>query len=175
MHPKLAARIDQSIHREQLQHLRPGYALPALRQLPFPELVELQLPPQLASQPAVAERTGAPQLHLAELHLDAVDSIEGNRPIFRKQAQRTVPLPLLIKHRERLTPGRLLAVVDLPEVQHLPLRHLAGGQSPAFDHIEVAVPFAVLDARIATQEHCSTAECQTPARLRRGSLVSYKM
>jgi hypothetical protein len=42
---KLAARIDQPIHHQQLQHLRPGYAFPSARQLPRPEPIQLQLPP----------------------------------------------------------------------------------------------------------------------------------
>jgi hypothetical protein len=58
VHTKFAAWIDQSIHYQQLQHLRPGhrFSLHRLRQLLFPKL--LQLLPQLTPQPAVAEARG---------------------------------------------------------------------------------------------------------------------
>ena len=42
---KLAARIDQPIHHQQLQHLRPSYAFSPSRQFPGPEPIQLQLPP----------------------------------------------------------------------------------------------------------------------------------
>src|SRR5207302_7310911 len=53
---KLAARIDQPIPHQQLHHLRPGYAFSPSRQFLGPEPIQLQLPPQFASQPAVPIR-----------------------------------------------------------------------------------------------------------------------
>ena len=40
---KFAAWIDQPVHHQQLQHLRPGYAFASLRQLLGPESIQPQL------------------------------------------------------------------------------------------------------------------------------------
>lgn len=52
-----------------------------------PKPVQLQLPLQLACEPAVTVRPCAVQLHLAELYLHAIHSFHRNRPVFRKQTQ----------------------------------------------------------------------------------------
>src|SRR5580704_1534014 len=83
VHPKFATRIDQPIDHQQFQHLRPSYAFSSLRQLLDPEPIHLQLSPQLAPQPAVAVWSRSLQLHLAELHLHAVDRVGGNRPVLK--------------------------------------------------------------------------------------------
>jgi hypothetical protein len=36
MQPELTTRLDQPIHHQQFQHLRPGYAFPSRRQSPRP-------------------------------------------------------------------------------------------------------------------------------------------
>src|SRR5947209_5031855 len=54
MHAKLAASIKQAIHHQQPQYFLPTHPFPALRQPLLPKLVQPQLLPQLAGQPAVA-------------------------------------------------------------------------------------------------------------------------
>jgi hypothetical protein len=151
--PELAARIDQPVHHQQFHHLRPTHLFPAPRQLLFPEPIQFQLPPQLARQPAIAVWSRPPQLHLAQLHLQAVNGFGRHRPVFGKQAQRFVALLLLIEHRQRLTPGRLLAVVDLSEIQNAALRHFARLQPPAFFDAVIAMLLAVLDPLMTAQKH----------------------
>src|SRR5207253_7777262 len=102
---------------------------------------------------AVAIRPRSLQLHLAELHLHAVDGVGGKRPVLRKQTQRRIPLLPLIKHLQRLAPCRLLAVVDFAQVQNLPLRYFSRLQTPTFHHRVVAVLLSVFDPRIAAQKH----------------------
>ena len=86
VHAELAAGVDQPVHHQQLQHLRPAHVFAAARQFPLPEPVQFQLPPQLAAQPAVTVWPRAPQLHFAQLDLDAIERIGGRRPVFREQA-----------------------------------------------------------------------------------------
>src|SRR5208337_262197 len=138
------------------------------RQFLGPEPIQLQLPPQFASQPAVAIRPRSLQLHLAELHLHAVDGVGGNRPVPRKQTQRRISLLPLIKHLQRPAPCRLLAVVDFPQVQHLPLRHFPRLQTPTFHHRVVAVLLPVLDPRIAAQKHSQLQNARNPHRFIEG-------
>ena len=70
------------------------------------------------SQPAVAERPRTLQFHPLELHLHAVDGVGRNFAVFRKQAQFGEALFALVEDLQRLAPGRLLAVVDLAQVEH---------------------------------------------------------
>src|SRR5882672_6371943 len=113
----------------------------------------MQLPPQFASQPAVAIRPRPLQLHLAELYLHAVDGVGGNRPVFRKQTQRCISVLALIEHLQRFAPCCLLAVVDFAQIQHLPLRYFPRLQTPTFHHRVITVFLSVLDPRIAAQKH----------------------
>ena len=62
-------------------------------------------------------------------------------------------LASLAHHGERLTPGRLLGVVDLAQIEHLALEHLATGQPPTLDDAEVAVLLAVLATLACLEVH----------------------
>jgi len=75
------------------------------RQARVPKLIEAQLAPQLAPQPATAEQARTPQFEAAQFYLQAVDRIGGNLAIVRKQTQILILLLLFIKHRQRLAPG----------------------------------------------------------------------
>ncbi len=66
------------------------------------------------------------QLHLVELDLNAVDGVARNLAVFGKQAQFGEPLLALDEDFQRFAPGRLLAVIDLPQVEHAALGYLAG-------------------------------------------------
>ncbi len=70
------------------------------------------------------------QLHLVELDLNAVDRVARNLAVFGEQAQLGEPLLALHEDFQRLAPGRLLAVIDLAQVEHAALSHLAGAQAP---------------------------------------------
>src|SRR5882724_4218430 len=98
MHTQFAARIDQPVDYQQLQHLLPTDCLPAVRQSILPETVESELAPQIAGQPAVAERTRAPQLQPTQLHLQTVHRIGRNFPILWKQTQRARTLALVVEY-----------------------------------------------------------------------------
>src|SRR5712692_9605440 len=162
VYPKLAARIDQPIHHQQFQHLRPSDTFSPSRQLPRPEPIQMQLPPQFASQPTVAIGSRSLQLHLAELHLHAVDCVGGNRPVLRKQTQWPESLLFLIEHLQRLAPRRLLAVIDFAQVQYLPLRHFSRLQTPALHHRVVAVFLPILEPLVAAQEHAPLQHARIP-------------
>jgi hypothetical protein len=62
-------------------------------------------------------------------------------------------VPLLVEHFQALAPSRLLAVVDLAQIQHAPLHDAAGLQPTALLDAEVAVLLAVLDPPVASQKY----------------------
>src|SRR5665213_1576448 len=146
----------------------PRYAFSSWRQFLRPEPIQLQLPPQFAAQPAVAIRPRPLQLHLAELYLHAVDGVAGNRAVLRKQTQRRQALLRFIKYFQSPAPGRLLAVVNFAEIQHLPLRHFPRLQTPAFHHRVIAVLLAVLHPRVAAQKHSQLQNARNPHRFIEG-------
>src|SRR3954467_15791653 len=137
MHTQFAAWIDQPVDHQQLQHFLPTDCFPAVRQSFLPEIIESQLAPQIARQPAVAERTGSPKLQLAQLHLQTVYRISGNLPIFWKQTQRPRTLSLFVKYVQTLPPCTFLLIVDLTEIQHRPLCCLARRQAAILNDAEV--------------------------------------
>jgi hypothetical protein len=94
------------------------------------------------------------QFHRIETHLHAMTIGAGrNLAIGRKQRQLAVPPAAFIKGFDQLAPGLALAVIDLAEVQHLPLDHLATGAALVLDNIPVAMLFAIFEASIESQEH----------------------
>src|SRR6516164_3382688 len=94
------------------------------------------------------------QLHRIEPHLHAVTiGAHRNLAIGGKQRQLAVPLAALIKGFDQLAPGIALAVIDLAEIQHLPLDHLATGATLVLNDIPVSMLFAVFEAPVESQEH----------------------
>ena len=97
------------------------------------------------------------QLHRIEPHLDAMRlGVLGNRAIGGKQGELRVAARPFIKGFDQTTPSLVLTVVDLAQVQYLPLHDLAASTALALDNIPVAMLFAVLEASIESQEHNAT-------------------
>ena len=61
----------------------------------------------------------------------------------------------VLEHFERAAPSQLLRVVDLAEIQHLPLHHLATGAALVLNDVPVAMLFAVFEASVESQEHAN--------------------
>src|SRR5262249_60684541 len=71
----------------------------------------------------------------------------------RDERNLAVPLSASIKGFDQVVPSRELAVVDLAEIQPLPLDDLAAGAALALDDIPVAMFFAVFEASVGSQKH----------------------
>src|SRR5262249_54445642 len=94
------------------------------------------------------------QFHRIEPHPHAVTFGAGrNLAIGGKQRQLAMPPAVFIKGFDQLAPGIALAVIDLAEIQHLPLHHLATGATLVLDDIPVAMLLAVFEASVESQEH----------------------
>ena len=89
------------------------------------------------------------QLHRLEPYLHTVTVGAGrNLPVGWKQRQLTVSLRVFVKRFNQLAPGILLAVVDLAEIQHLTLHHLATSTPPVLDDVPVTMLLPVFEASI---------------------------
>src|SRR6266852_3063215 len=119
-----------------------------------PELIEPELLIELTRQPARAPLPRPVQLHRIEPHLHAVTvGACRNFAIGRKQRQLAVPPAAFIKGFDQAVPSLELTIIDLAEIQHLPLHHLATGATLVLDDIPVAMLFAVFEASVGSQEH----------------------
>src|SRR5258708_18546661 len=153
----LAARIDQSIADQRLQDVLPAGSFPRIRQPTRPEPIRLEPLIQMTRQPTRAPLPRPMQLHCLQPHLYAIAlGMLGNRAIGGKQGQLRVSSSPFIKGFDHPTPSLVLAIVDLAQVQHLALHHLAARAAPALDNIPVAVFFAVLQTSIESQKHDAT-------------------
>src|ERR1700687_3403838 len=146
MHTKLAARIQQSVHHQELQHFFPRDVSPRSTKTSLPKLIQAQLLPQLTSEPAATKQTRPPQFQAAQFHLQTIDRIGGNLAVVGKQTQIRIFLLLFIKHRKRLAPCPLLLVIDLAEIENGSLYRLLGSDAMVFHDAEIAMIFAVFFA-----------------------------
>src|SRR3954447_11328315 len=75
------------------------------------------------------------------------------RAILGKQRDLFGLLTALVKRFDRLAPCRSLVVVDLSQMQHMPLHRAPGGHTAVFNDTPIAVLLAVLAANLVAQKH----------------------
>src|SRR6202011_5826179 len=73
--------------------------------------------------------------------------------VFRKQRQCPRPRGAILQNLDRPPPSQFLSVVDLTQIQHLPLQHAPAGDACVLDNAPIAMLLAILPADFATQEH----------------------
>ena len=150
----LAAGGKQAVGRQHEQHEIPARALAAGQQPVGPELIQVQLLPQMQRQPAGAPlpRPAQRQLRQPQPH---DGGIRGQRlgTVLGEQRQRARLRGSVLQHCDRLAPGLGFAVVDLTEIQHRALHHSPARDAAAFHHAPVAVGLAVFVANRRAQEH----------------------
>src|SRR5215469_4356067 len=173
MHAEFAAGIDQAIYDQQPQHLFPTHRFTPFGQTLLPKLIQTQLLPEFAPQPAVAKHARTLQLQPAQPHLYAVNSIGRKFPVIGKQTQRGESLFGFVKHIQRLPPCCLLPIVDLAEIEHRALRCLTARQPSVLNDAEVSMILAVLAPVCAAQKHLSAAACQTSKPQKRGKVFTW--
>src|SRR4051812_22386158 len=75
------------------------------------------------------------------------------RAILGKQRDLFGLLTALVKRFDRLAPCRSLVVVDLSQMQHMPLHRAPAGYTAVFNDAPVAVLLAVFTANLVAQKH----------------------
>src|SRR5882757_10728979 len=73
--------------------------------------------------------------------------------IGREQGQLRRALGFFVEGFDDAAPGLTLVVVDLAQIQHRPLHHLAAGAALALDDAPIAMVLAVLEPSSGAQEH----------------------
>src|SRR6201997_5360884 len=155
MQPPLAAWVDQPVGHQRLQHVQPTRSLSRGRQSWRPEVIQPQLIPQMAGQPAGAPlpRPVQPQSAEPDMHHIAIQN--WRRAVFGEQRDLPRVLASLVERFDRSAPRGFLAVIDLAQIQHLPLpRPRPPPRPPAvLDDAPVAVLLAALPATLVAQKH----------------------
>ena len=127
-----------------------------MRQALRPEAIEPKLFIELTRQPARAPLPRPMQLHCIEPYLHAMClRVFRNAAIGRKQSQLRVAACSFVKSFDRTTPIVMLAIIDLAEVQNLPLYHFAASTTLVLDDIPIAMLLAVFEAPVESQEHAN--------------------
>jgi hypothetical protein len=151
---KLAARIQQTVHREQFEHLLPRHLAALLAQPRAPELIEPQFAPQPAARPAIPEPPRRAHPQRGEPHLDHIVRIRRRRPVAIREEPALQPRAvLLVDDLQRALPARRLRGVQLAEVKHLPLHHATRMHTQAFAQRVADMLFSVLPADAAFEKH----------------------
>ena len=136
---------SQPVTNQRLDHVQPARALARRRQLVRPEIVQPQLVPQVASQPAATPLPWLAQFQGVEPDVHGLAVQRRHLPVGGEQGKLCRANPALSEHFNGLAPCRLLGLVDLAQIEHMALHHTARGAAPAFHNAPVAVPFAVLE------------------------------
>jgi hypothetical protein len=107
------------------------------------------------------------QLHRFEphLHAKALGMVRHrHRPLGRKQSKLPMPPAPLVEPFDHPAPRRVLAIVDLAQIQHRTLHHATARAALAFDNAPVTVLLAVLPSPCESQVHGGRFYAETKSR-----------
>src|SRR5580700_4474034 len=165
MQAPFAAGVDQPIAHQRLQDVLPAGALARTRQQRRKEPIQLQLLIEMTGDPTGTPLARAMQLHRIKpnLHAKAPGMIR-HRSLGRKQGELSMPPAPLVEPFDHPAPRRVLAVVDLAQIQNRTLHHPTARTAPAFDNAPVTVLLAVLPSPCESQVHGPRFYAQTKTR-----------
>jgi hypothetical protein len=165
--PPLAPRGEEAVSHQELEDVGPGGALPAGWQALPPELVEFELCPELAGNPAGPLLPWALQAEIPQADpLADVRGVRGYRAVGGEQREAELAVRALLEDLDAAEPAGLLAIVDLPKVQEVPTDTPAVGAPVLLGDSPVPVLPTLIDAGMALQVHRGRSVAQSPARAR---------
>ena len=92
-------------------------------------------------------------------------------PVLGKQHHLMPLAARLVEHFDAPAPGRSLAVVDFPQVEHLPLHYTLRGPTTVLHDAPITMFLAILYATRAAKKH--TAHCAPPVAVIKGVGLHY--
>src|ERR1700737_3571087 len=127
--------------------MQPVGPLPRWLQPTIPELIQTQLIPQITAKPASSPLPRPAKTHLTDPDADHIAVKLRGMSIFRKQRHLFGYLITLIEDLYRFAPRSLLAIVNFPQIQHMPLYGSSAGHATVFHHAPIAVLLAIFLSR----------------------------
>jgi hypothetical protein len=153
MQPPLAARIDQPVAHQRLEHVEPIGAFAVTPQTRAPEQVKVHPLPHFQPQPASAPLPRS-------THRQCVQPYRHHRAVqlrrctvFRKQRHGARCTSPVLQDLNASAPRLALRVVDLAQIENMSLYYSAAARALALDDAPVAVQLAVFLADFGTQKH----------------------
>ena len=148
-----AARSDQPVSRRNLEQSRPIGALAGRGEFLGPELIQAQLPPEIAGQPAGTVLAWTAQLIILQAQGQGWRVRGGRRAVGGKEAAGFGLARIGVENIQSFGPGGMLGVVEIAQVKEGFLMHWAGGMTDAFDHAPVAMFLAIFFSFGRAQKH----------------------
>jgi hypothetical protein len=145
--PPLAARIDEPVEHQRLEHLFRARPFAAGRKFFPPKIPEPELLPQLATQPARAPLARPAQRHLPEPqahHGELPGTHFLRRVLLGKGRDLPRRIPILVDPLDALAPRSVLPPVEFAQVRHMPLDHARITQPAIFDDTPIPMDLAIL-------------------------------
>ncbi len=105
------------------------------------------------------------------MYVNYVMTVRLHLAIFREKRDGPRSPLSMLQNLDRTPPSLSLAIVDLPKVEHVPLRDTAARNAMIFDDAPIAVLFAVLEPPCHPQKHA--AYCLRIERRRKGVGLHY--
>ena len=155
MQPPFATGVDQSVGHQGLQDVQPAGPLSGRWQSWRPEVIQPQLIPQVAGQPAGAPLPRPAQLQSVDPNMHHIAIQHRRRAVLREQRELPGVLATFVERLERPAPGGSLVVIDLAQMQHVPLHRPPARHSAVLDDAPVTVLLAVLPANLVAQKHAA--------------------
>src|ERR1700681_1138125 len=107
----------------------------------------------MARQPTSAPLPGPAQPQAAEPDVHHIAIQQWRRAILGEQRDLPAGRPALVERLDRLAPCSALAVVDLAQIQHVPLHRPAARDPAVLHNAPITALLAVFAAKLVTQKH----------------------
>src|ERR1700693_225501 len=120
----------------------------------------------MARQPTATPWSRPPQAQTAEPDMHHIAIQWRRRTILGEQRDLFADLSALVQRFDRLAPRGPLAVVDLAQIQHMPLHRATAGDPAVLDNAPIAVLLAVFAAKLVARKH--DASLSKPAAVSQG-------
>ena len=143
-----AARAYQTVNGNHFQNVAPPGSLPPDWQTLRPKVIQVELLPELATQPARAPLTWPHKPHAREPDTDgrnlAVADIQGQVLFWKERDLLRGRVTFTRKKINRLLPGSFLTTIEFSQIENMALKNSAARYPAVFDNAPVKVLFAVL-------------------------------
>mgnify|MGYP000661908548 CR=1 FL=1 len=149
---KFAARGDETIDGEKLDHFFPGHLACILGERIAPEGIQAQVAPELCGGPAIPEAARGLDSEGREFDLDHVGIVGRGLLTIGEEAELTV-LAILVQDVNGVLPGIELGGVELAQVKDLALEDAMAVDAQTFADGVVGVRLAVFGAGAAFEKH----------------------
>src|SRR6516162_3703771 len=153
MNAQFALRITKPVDRQKFNYLGPLHRPVPILECCAKKLIELQLLPQPATQPAAPKLPRPTYRQAREDHFANVGSLRRSRSFTVGKEPILSTLTFLLNHFDRAVPALDLGRVQLPKVEYSALHRPSSTEPNTFAKRIVHMLLAILAANMTLQKH----------------------